>query len=264
MGFKEGRAGPLKGSVRGTDTPPPPSEPIEGGGGGSFLLFQKKSVVFLGPKKKENPPAHPLEALRVGRGGGLRTPNLQPPAPPIRPIHRRKTKATAVTRRKAPSFTGGGGRGTAVGPGGAGGGDRRRTEPFLPQPVGRYQLFISSQKTGNVNLFYLSSIRLPRSSISLLSVFYAPSTPLLFLRSKCGSLLRASIISLKMRFLTIRNQPQTVPEQKNKKTFKTPTPTPATPYHPFPPKNTTPEFDFFNFCVIFKYRGSHIRLIAVS
>jgi len=124
MGFKEGRAGPLKGSVRGTDTPPPPSEPIEGGGGGSFLLFQKKSVVFLGPKKKENPPAHPLEALRVGRGVGLRTPNIQPPAPPIRPVHRRKTKATAVTRRKAPSFAGGGGRGTAVGPGGAGGGDR--------------------------------------------------------------------------------------------------------------------------------------------
>ena len=78
---------------------------------------------------------------------------------------------------------------------------------------------------------------------------------LLFLRSKCGSLLRASIISLKMRFVAIRNLHQTVPEQKNKKSSKSPTPTPTTPYHPFHPKNPLPKFDFFHFCGIFIGRG---------
>jgi len=86
--------------------------------------------------------------------------------------------------------------------------------------------------------------------------FYRSSTALLFLRSKRGSLLCASIISLKIRFLAIRDPPQTVPKQKNKNSSKPSNPAPAILYHPFPQKNTTQKFDFFKFCGIFKCRGA--------
>ena len=89
----------------------------------------------------------------------------------------------------------------------------------------------------------------------LLSLFYLPSTALLFLRPKRTSLLCASIISLKMRFSPhplVRKRPL---RKKNKKSSKSPTPTPATPYHPFTPKNPIHKFDFFHFCGIFIGRG---------
>jgi len=91
-GFKEGRAGPLKGSVRGTDTPPPPSEPIEGGGGVSFLLFQKKNIVFLGPQEKGKPPCPPSGGSEGGQGGwpAYPEPSAARPAHPTGPPEKDK------------------------------------------------------------------------------------------------------------------------------------------------------------------------------
>jgi len=82
-------------------------------------------------------------------------------------------------------------------------------------------------------------------------VFYVSSTTLLFLPSKCGSLPYASIISLKMRFFIPHTPASNLPVQKNKIIPKIATPTPATLYHPFPPKNTISKFDFFKICGIF-------------
>ena len=58
-----------------------------------------------------------------------------------------------------------------------------------------------------------------------------------------------------MRFLTISDLPRIAPKQKNKKSSKPIIPIPANRYHPFPIKNPIPKFDFFQFCVIFKYRS---------
>jgi len=117
-----------------------------------------------------------------------------------------------------------------------------RSPPFL---FFFYILFLSSAYLLLVfYTFHVSSARLP-------VVFYPSSTAFLFLRPKRTSLLRASISRLIMRFFSARPRPQTPTPVKYKNSSKSTTLTPATPYHPFPTKNTIPKFDFFKICGIF-------------
>ena len=142
-----------------------------------------------------------------------------------------------------------------------------RRGPRVHNPLHRHHRQVHGGSIVRPHRGYLRAFRvddLLQIYYCLPHLFYTSSTALLLLRSKCGSLLRASISSLKMRFFMLRPFPLVQPKQKNKKSSKSPTPTPATPYHPFPSKNTIRKFDFFKLCGIFICRGEPAWSPSVS